>query len=301
VAAIVLILFTPEPCACVRFHRLNVGRGAELGVTMLRSLKDFERYTASATDGDVGAVVSFLLDDERWVVRYMVVETVGFLEVHHVLISPISFRRADGSNRRFHLALTKSKIENSPGVDTDKPVSRQHERDYYQYYGYPVYWGYAGAWGTGAYPALLADGARKEAPDDQGSDDVHLRSAREIRGYHIEGSDGAIGHVEDLIVDDETWEIRYLVVATSNWWLGKNVLVAPHWASSVSWEERKVHLDLRRQAIKDSPEWNPDAAVNREYEARLYDYYGRPVYWATPTPPAEVQSSTLKRPAEARS
>lgn len=78
-----------------------------------------------------------------------------------------------------------------------------------------------------------------------------------------------------------TWEIRYLVVDTRNWWIGKKVLVAPHWASRTSWDERRVHVDMSRQAIKDSPEWNPTAPINREYEARLYDYYGRPAYWSS--------------------
>ncbi len=250
---------------------------------MLRSLKDFERYTVCATDGDIGSVVNFLLDDERWIVRYLVVQAGGplILNGRLVLISPISFRQADWSTQRFHLALTMDKVKNSPSIDVDKPVSRQHEQDYYRYYGYPSYWGYSGLWGMGAYPGLLAKGSWIDAPTEHAAEsgDVHLRSAREVRGYHIQGSDEAIGHVEDFIVDDKSWEIRYLVIDTSNWWIGKKVLVAPQWASRISWSENKVYVDLSRQAIKKSPEWNASAAVNREYEARLYDYYGRPMYW----------------------
>ena len=133
----------------------------------------------------------------------------------------------------------------------------------------------------GSRPEILAPITENEASEtDAGkSDEVHLRSAKELRGYHIQGTDEAIGHVADFIVDDETWEVRYLVIDTSNWWFGKKVLVAPHWATRISWEEGKIHLDLSRQAIKSSPEWDPHAAINRDYEVRLYDYYGRPVYW----------------------
>jgi hypothetical protein len=60
---------------------------------------------------------------------------------------------------------------------------------------------------------------------------------------------------------------------------GKKVLVAPTWIESVSWSESKVHVVLSRETIKNSPEFDPTVPVNREYEARLYDYYGRPVYW----------------------
>ena len=213
---------------------------------MLRSLKDLEGYTVSATDGDLGSVVNFLFDDERWIVRYLVVETGKFFEGRHVLISPISFRQVDGSTRQFHVALTKDKVKNSPGVETP------------------------------------AD------PSEKPSKDIHLRSARDIRGYHIQGSDEEIGHIADFIIDDETWEVRYLVIDTSNWWVGKKVLVAPHWASRINWEQSKVHVALSRETIKNSPEWNPAAAVNREYEARLYDYYGRPAYWAAALIPPEA-------------
>jgi len=249
---------------------------------MLRSLKDLEGYTIAATDGDVGRVVDFLLDDERWAIRYMVVETGGFLDGRRVLVTPISLGTVDWSSRRVHLALTVDKIKNSPSIDTDKPVSRQHERDFHRYYGYPYYWGDLGLWGIGAYPNLLAPGQYKEAaverPDDA-SADVHLRSAKEVRGYDIQGSDKAIGHLEDFIVDDENWALRYLVVDTRNWWFGKKVLVAPQWASSVSWNERKVYVDVSRDFVKNSPEWNT-VSIDREYETRLHDYHGRAGYWS---------------------
>jgi hypothetical protein len=251
---------------------------------MLRSLKELESYRVSATDGDVGRVATLLLDDHRWIVRYLIVDTgEGVLgRGRRVLISPISFRDADWATHRFHVSLTLDKVKNSPSVDVDKPVSRQHERDYSDHYGLPYYWGYSGIWGMGSYPGMLAASRLDPAPvhaSDEPAGDAHLRSAEEVRGYHVQGTDEAIGHVDDFIVDDGTWEIRYLVVDTSNWGFGKKVLVAPHWASRIVWSEKKVYVDLSRRSIKSSPEWNPATAINREYETRLYDYYGRPVYW----------------------
>jgi hypothetical protein len=256
---------------------------------MLRSLKDLERYKVSASDGDIGSVVNFLFDDERWAVRYLVVDSGGFFSGGRVLISPISFGAADWSTRRFHVSLTMDKVKNSPTIDADRPVSRQHEREYYGYYGYPYYWGYGGLWGMGPYPGLLATGRWDGPAAEHANDgDVHLRSADEVRGYHIQGTDDAIGHVEDFIVDDETWAVRYLVVDTSNWWFGKKVLIAPAWASGVSWYKREVHVAMTRQAIKDSPEWNASSEIERDFETRLYDYHGRPVYWKTTDRPGIV-------------
>ncbi len=248
---------------------------------MLRSLKDLEHYQVSATDGDIGHVVNFLFDDERWVIRYLVVSTRGLLGGHHVLISPISFREVEWLTQRFHVALTMDKIKDSPSIDVDKPVSRQHEREYHAYFGYPYYWVASGLWGTSAYSGMLPIGVGLESPfavpEEYG--DIHLRSVNEVRGYHIQGIDNAIGHVEDFIVDDQTWEVRYLVIDTSNWWFGKRVLVSPHWANRVSWETRKVHVDLSRQEIQDSPEWKPTANIDRDYEDRLHKHYGHQTYW----------------------
>jgi sporulation protein YlmC with PRC-barrel domain len=248
---------------------------------MLRSLKDLEGYAVSATDGDIGKVANFLLDDERWAIRYLVVHAGGFFSERHVLITPISFRQIDWATRRFHLALTRDKVKLSPSVDTDRPVFRQHESALFGYYGYPYYWGNPGLWGAASSPGLLAAEKIYEAPTapEALSGDSHLRSAREIRGYQIRATDASAGQIEDFLIDDETWEIRYLVVDTASWWKGKKVLVAPRWTRSISWADGIVLLDLSQEAIKKSPEWNPNARINQEYEARLYDYYGQPVYW----------------------
>jgi hypothetical protein len=248
---------------------------------LLRSLKDLEHYTVTVADGDVGDARNFLIDDERWAIRYLILETSGLFDGHQVLISPVSFREVDWATRRFHLALTKAKVNNSPSVDTEKPVSRQHENDYFRYYGYAPYWGYSGLWGIGDYPGLLATELWHETAVEHSTEsgDIHLRSAAELRGYHVQGLDEAVGHIEDFIVDDATWEVRYLVIDTSDWWFGKKVLVAPRWTKRISWEDRTVYVDLSRDAVKKSPQWDASETINREYETRLYDYYGRPQYW----------------------
>jgi hypothetical protein len=98
------------------------------------------------------------------------------------------------------------------------------------------------------------------------ADDCHLRSSNTVIGYHIEATDGDIGHLEDLVVDDYTWAIRYLIVNTSNWWGGRRVLVAPECIDNVSWSEAKVSINLTRQAIKDAPPHDSAAQLDRRGE-----------------------------------
>ena len=109
--------------------------------------------------------------------------------------------------------------------------------------------------------------------------DPHLRSTYSVSGHHIQALDGEIGHVEDFIIDDETWAIRYLIVDTHNWWPGKKVLVSPQWIERVSWHERKVFVNLSRETIKQSPEYTEDSLITRDYETGLHRHYDRQGYW----------------------
>ena len=106
-----------------------------------------------------------------------------------------------------------------------------------------------------------------------------MRSCDEVLDYRIKSKDNKIGHVEDYIVDDDTWLIRYLVIDTRNWLPGRKVLVAVPWIEDVNWGETEVSVDMTKEEIKNSPEYDPSQPINREYEQTLYDFYGRPKYW----------------------
>ena len=264
---------------------------------MLRSTKELQSYAIGATDGPIGQVEDFYFDDDAWVLRYFVVDTGTWLSSRKVLISPMSIRQPDWAHRLLPVSISKDQVKNSPDIDTDKPVSRQHEADYLGYYGYPAYWGGVGLWGEGLYPMAMfpADAAhvmndpemeRQRAEEARAererhrNDDPHLRSCNAVVGYYIHATDGEVGHVEGFIVDEQTWAVRYLVVNTSNWWLGHQVLIAPQWITGVHWTDHSVTVDLTRDAVKGAPSYDSSAQLNREWEAGLYAHLERPGYWA---------------------
>jgi uncharacterized protein YrrD len=251
---------------------------------MLRSTNEMIGYRLLATDGEMGKVHDFYFDDVSWTVRYLVVDTGKWLPGRKVLISPVALDKPDWEYQTLPVNLTTKKIEESPPIETDEPVSRQKQIRIHAYYGWPVYWPYVG--GYGGTPAAVAvpekevqNEPEEAMEEDLAEGDPHLRSVREIHGYHIGASDGEVGHVEDFIVDASNWVIRYMVVDTRNWLPGRKVLLAPEWADSIVWEEKKVFVGMSRETIKASPEYDSSAPVNREYEEKLYDYYGRPKYW----------------------
>ncbi len=247
---------------------------------MLRNTTQLKGFAIRATDGELGTVDQLYFDDETWAIRYLTVET-GWLGGRRVLISPISVIQTDWQAKRLDVALTKKQVEYSPNIDTNKPVSRQHEIAYSGYYGYPYYWGGPFLWGPAYYPGGVMTAPKDPIADmiQKESTDSHLRSTKAVTGYHIEASDGEIGHVDGFIVDDEAWAIRYIEVATRNWWPGKKVLVSPAWIERVSWEDSKVYVALKRETIKSGPEHVDFTPITREYEDRLHAHYGRAPYW----------------------
>ena len=247
---------------------------------MLRRVKDFENYILRARDVDIGKAKEFLFDDHEWTVRYMVAETGGWIDGRKVLISPHALNPAIGYDHVFPIDLTKEQIENSPSLESDQPVSRQFELEYYGYYGWPYYGDGNYLWG--ASPFLWGWNeplAEERTPSTrEASWDPNLRSTNEVSGYHVHALDGEVGHVEDFIIDEDNWTIRYLILDTKNWWPGRRVLVSPQWIKEVSWGESKVFVDLSKAAIEESPEYSAET-LNRGYEEKLHEHYNSHGYW----------------------
>jgi hypothetical protein len=247
---------------------------------MLRRLNGLISWGVKATDGDIGRVVDFLMDDERWTVRYLVVDPGGWLSLERVLVSPIAVDSLADDGERFCVRLTRTQVRESPPLES-KVVPRRYEADYSAYYGYPHYWVGGGLWGMSAYPGALATGEtlpparadiERAAAQEQES---HIKSVSEVTGYHIQAPDGEIGHVDDFLIDDRSWEVRYLLIDTSNWIGGKWVLVPPQWATRVDWLDAKIHVDVSREQIRSSPEFDPAQPLSPDDERRLKDHYGR--------------------------
>jgi hypothetical protein len=247
---------------------------------MLRSVSNLVGSSLGAKDGEVGRVYSFLFDARSWAIRYFVVDTGRWWPGRKVLISPNALDRPDWQDRVFPVNLSREQVRNAPAINVEKPVSRQREIELHTHYGWVPYWGpvHGLAVAPEHHPEAQteqATGVLVETPGES-----NLRSSREVTGYRIHATDGQIGHVEDFILSDEDWMIRYLVVDIRNWLSGRSVLISPEWVRDIGWEEREVWVDVPRQTIEDSPPYDPSAPVNREYEMRIYDYYGRPKYWA---------------------
>jgi hypothetical protein len=245
---------------------------------MLTDAKTIRNYKLRGTDGEVGSIKEFLFDDKFWTIRYLVANTGSWLSRRQVLISPYFLMNIDHGSEVIEVSLTRNEIENSPSLDSDKPVSRQFEVEYYGYYGAPAYWGGPSMWGS--VPSLTHDrGKCNTISSNEKSWDPNLRSSRDVTGHNIQATDDEIGKVDDFIIDDDSWSIRYLVIDTRKWLPGKKVLISPQWIERISWQDSKVFVNMTSNVLREAPDFDSDELLTRDYETRMYKYYNRQGYW----------------------
>jgi sporulation protein YlmC with PRC-barrel domain len=259
--------------------RVRESRGEEF-TAMLRKLKDLEHWAVLSREGDdLGAVQDFHFDDERWTVRYVVMKAGRWFTGRLVWLSPMSLDHVQWDQAVVVFGLTREQIESAPDADLTMPVSRRWEAAYAGYYAIPYYWSGTGIWGDWPTPFEARLALRGPAPAPS-ADGEHLRSTRAVTGYHLQAADGEIGQVDDFLVDDRTWTIRYLLIDTSNRIGGRAVLIPPGRAGQVDWQRRLVHVALTRQQIEDSREYDPAADIGGVYRIDLANAEDQPVrHW----------------------
>jgi uncharacterized protein YrrD len=242
---------------------------------MLRRVKDILGYPLAAIDGEIGKIHDCLFDDDRWIIRYLVVDTGGWLSDRQVLISHVAVGKPDTIRKDFPVNLTRTQIEGSPRLDEDAPVHRQKEMEMVRYYGWPDYWNPAFTPGPTAAGTVMVE-TLENAQRDQAHFDPHLRSVREVSGYWIHARDGDMGRVKDFLFNDDNWLISYLILDTHKWLPGgKDVKVAPVRVKKINWAEKTVFLKLDKAHVKDSPEYDEKGPLDRQYEIRLYEHFNR--------------------------
>jgi uncharacterized protein YrrD len=253
---------------------------------MLRSFNHIRGYAIHAGDGEIGSLHDLYFDDHSSAIRYLVVDTGHWLPGRRVLLAPAAVGGLDVSQEEIITGLTRQQVKDSPGIATDQPVSRQEEMTLHTHYGWAPYWSMPPIVGTlGPYWGSVMPGpvdsaerriAEETAARELAHADPHLRSAREVTGYHVAATDGEIGHVEDFLIDDEHWTIDLLGIDTRNWLPGRRVLISPAWLRAVDWANRQVEVDLTREQIKSSPGYDPSMTVDESYLDRLHAHYGMP-------------------------
>jgi len=247
---------------------------------MLIKTRTLKGYKLLTLDEEIGRVKEFYFDDLHWKVRYLLADTGKWLPGRKVLISPESLIDVRNNTRDIAVKLTKKQIEESPSLDTDKTVSRQFEEAFYEHYSWPIYWEVP--YSAESQPYMLSDGIDFDLKVTNVGEkplDPHLRSTHNVSGYAVHAKDGEIGRVDDFIIDDLEWAIRYLVVDLHDKKLGEKVLISPKWIDRISWDDSQVFVNLLIEDVKSSPKYVDDDTLTRDYENGLHRHYNCSGYW----------------------
>ena len=226
---------------------------------MLINLEQLRARQVHANDGDIGKIKDIIFDDEHWTVRFFVLDTHPWMPLSKkVLISPISILKIEENSDDIILAMSKQMVEDSPKVEDQETVSREFELRYFDHFGYSYYWLGSHPWGDYTYPSALTNQnmiVTNELKQNDIEKTNHLREVSEVSHYNLHASDGDKGHVHDFIWDSKGWSLKYLVVDTSNWFIGgKRVLVPCDKIDSISWEKKTVECKLSKEEINACPE-----------------------------------------------
>jgi hypothetical protein len=254
---------------------------------MLRRIKGLIGFTARGEDQDIGTVEDFYFDDTDWQVHHVVVDTGPLIFGRKVLIAPAAVGNPLWEAGTLPVHLRKEQVEGSPEIDLGRPIANRDLGALHQHYGWPAPWTEDELLGTtyiGTHPEIVpgrASSGMDTIPQNEPRPPVdrHLRSAKDILSYDLMATDGEIGHLDDLFVDENGWIIRYLLIDTRDWLPGRRVLVPINCIERVGWTDNHIQVALTQDQIENSPEYDPKPPLDRAYETDLYRYYDYPGYW----------------------
>jgi hypothetical protein len=236
-----------------------------------------ETAEVRARDGLVGRLDDLLFDDAGWTVRYLVIDTGVWLAGRRVLIAPSAVSGHADDTNCVSVSLSRDQIRSSPQAGPSEEVTREHEQELHEHYRWPAYWSATSTPLAGDVvppPAFIEPPPQERPPQSRRA--AQLRSARHVRGYRLAATDGAIGVLEDFLLEPRTWRIAFLVVDTNGWLPGGKVLLEPHTIDRVSWTEAKIFVHEERAVVKAHPPYSPDSLLDPDYLAGLQRHYQHP-------------------------
>ncbi|MFB5661290.1 PRC-barrel domain-containing protein [Alteribacillus sp. HJP-4] len=245
---------------------------------MLLSGKSLARYSVEATNGSIGRIEDFYFDDNSMVIRYLVVNTNPWIPGEKKLLSPISVDRIDPVENKISVDLTKEQIQNAPPMETKLPVSRQQEREFYDYYDYGFYWpaiSDSGWWGGAPFARDLVKLAKNEEnKEDTADENPNLRSVREIigefTGYDIVAINEQVGHADNILIKNESWDIQYVITDTRKLLPGDHVIPSKA-IRNIDWIQEKIEVAMTKDEIQEAPKYDPKKFTSDE--EKLDEHY----------------------------
>jgi hypothetical protein len=220
---------------------------------MLINTKELYGRKLAAKDGEIGHVRDLYFDDTDWAARYVVVDAGTWLEGRLVLLSPHAFGRIEADGRAIPVQLNRERIEKSPSFASHVPISRQYEREFFQYYGWPAYWQGGPPGEAGVLPVVMPVPLEPAGPGKAADPvDSHLQGARSLEGFRVQAVDGPVGEVKGFMLDANDWSIRDVVADAGHWYAGRTVRIPVGEVERIGFDDSCVFVRLTKEDIRNA-------------------------------------------------
>ena len=231
---------------------------------------------------EIGTICGFVVDKRSWNVSHIVVQIGKGLEDQNVLISQLAFGKPLLSDKVFPVSLTKGRSGIQSSDDFTDLSACSYVTKLEVCLGPPNGWALVRPMPLPAFPMPMVSSfyVMENASSTQGEQncDVRPQSCRDLIGSSVQATDGRVGVVDDLIVDDDCWLVRYVVLDTGRWFPGRKVILSTSWLKHASEDDPTLLMDLTSEAVKDGPTYDPGVPINRELESGIFAHYDRRPY-----------------------
>lgn len=244
---------------------------------MLRVGLALQGYGIEAGTAEIGTLSDLLFDETTWQIKWVVVESGSWKCGRKIRIRPSYIETTDCQRQLVLLSLAKHEVKHSPGVRPEPTVSRQVQSRRLDDQACDTSPGTVGS-ERGKVARAGAFDLSPSLDTQQADRDRHLRSMAALMGHQCRTEDSPIGRLEDLLIDDVAWDIRYLIVNARTLLPGKHVLLSPCAVKQIGMSDSQIEINVSRDQVKASPPWNPLAVIDKGYRYQLHRHYGWPFH-----------------------
>jgi len=232
---------------------------------MLRTLSKLIRFSVHATDIDIGSVKDFYFDDQSWKVRYILIGFGDWLHEKDLLISTVAVGRT--GLEAIDTPLSSEQLKNCPSIEIEKGITRKFEELLHEYFSWPFYWEEKFIPGSSICSEVSVGG--------QCGKKVYLWSFIEVKGYSLNTSDGEAGYIQECIVDDDGWKVRFFVINLRSIFSAKRVLIPPSCIKRISRSVSAFESCISKDKLERAPEYKTTDDITADFERMLLLHYNK--------------------------